>query len=100
MDTEPKGKHRAALRNGITHATISDGYHAPSGRSVTDRPLSRSLSVQSGTSRPQVAPPPEVVSVLDAAYTELDKNSHIISVHDGMQIVSKLQAVYKNIEPS
>jgi hypothetical protein len=44
--------------------------------------------------------PPEVVSVLDAAYTELDKNSHIISVHDGMQIVSKLQAVYKNIEPS
>jgi hypothetical protein len=41
--------------------------------------------------------PTGVVSVLDAAYTELDKNSNISGVVDAMQIVSKLRAVYKNM---
>jgi|HubBroStandDraft_6_1064221.scaffolds.fasta_scaffold193076_2 hypothetical protein len=40
--------------------------------------------------------PPEVVSILDAAHASLATESHIFSVHDAMQVVSKLQAVYKN----
>ena len=47
----------------------------------------------------QILKPVEVVEILKSAHHQLSGDQHTISVSDAMDVVSKLMATYREIEP-